>query len=293
MWGAMFPIAKIGLDAGAEPFWMVTLTFATAAVVMFPLAAVSRARRPSARGLLESGAIGALMIGGINIPLFWGEQFATGGAAAIVYATSPALSLVFLTAYNRGPRPNVRKVGALGLGLLGVIVLSLAAARGGPITDPWALVAFSLGAVCQGGGAVLIARRRPQGEGLWGQASQFAGATIAGLLVLGLLLPAPVLPLTLAVVGPMAYVALVSLVAGYVIFFRLIRASGPVSANLVTFVNPVVALLLGVLAFGETFQIFEGVGLLLVLVALVGLELPEHPRASQPSPSVGGSLART
>jgi len=74
------------------------------------------------------------------------------------------------------------------------------------------------------------------------------------------------------VIGSVAYFSLASLVLGYTIFFDLIRRAGAVTANLVTFLNPVVALAVGVVAFGEMFQSVELVGLGIVLLALVLLQ---------------------
>jgi len=289
LWGALFPISRLGIDAGANPFALVTVDFLLASGTAIVLAVVVRAARPRLASLAESAALGALMIGGINLPLFWGEQFATGGVASIVYATSPAISLLVLLAARRAPRPSGAHLAALAMGLAGVLVLSLAAGSGGPVTNPWGLAAFALGATCQGVGAVLIAVRRPHGEERWGQAAQFTGAAAAGLVTMGFLSAPFVLPVVAPVVLSIAYMGIVSLVVGYSLFFRLIREAGPVAANLVTFVNPVVALALGVFVFGESFRLAEGFGLVLVLVGLALLERPDRP-PTPALPSAGGPI---
>jgi len=205
-------------------------------------------------------------------------QFATGGAAAIVYATAPAISLVLLVALQRAPRPEVWRIAGLGIGLTGVLTLSLAASSSGPITQEGALLAFGLGAICQGVGAVLIALRRPGGEGRWGQAAQFGGAAAVAVVTLPLIASSWALPGTPVVLGSILYFSVVSMLLGYLLFFELIHRSGAVSANLVTFLNPIVALAVGVLAFGEVFAPLELAGLGLVLGALVLLELPRRRR---------------
>lgn len=284
IWGATFPVARAGISAGADPFVLVAVDFLLGTALAVAFAALSSAHRPPARSLLESAGIGALMIGGINIPLFWGMQFATGGAAAIVYATSPAISLLMLVALQRASRPGALRLAGLGIGLTGVLTLSLAASSDGPITRVAALLAFGLGAACQGAGAVLIALRRPEGEGRWGQAAQFAGASVAALVALPFLATSWALPLTPTVVGSVLYFGVASMLVGYTVFFELIHRSGAVSANLVTFVNPIVALAVGIFAFGETFEIAELGGLALVLIALALLELPDR-RHPSPGPS--------
>ncbi len=292
VWGLTFPIARLGIVSGTDPFLLVALDGLLAAAVSLPFAVTSREARPPARRLAVSAALGALMIGGINLPLFWGERLATGGAASIVYATSPAISFGWLLLLRHGGPPRAAQIAALAAGLGGVLALSVGAGGGGPVSDPWVLGAFALGAVCQGTGAVLVGRLRPAGEGRWGQTCQFAGAGAVSLVTVataGALGIVPIrAPVGLAVVGSVLYVGLASMALGYGLFFEMIRRSGPVSANLVTFVNPVVALAAGVVAFGEAFRVPELAGLALVLAALTLLELSgEGYRSSGGLPPAG------
>ncbi len=288
LWGATFPIARVGIAAGGSPFALATLDFLLAAVVAAGIAGARRAPAPSSRSLAESAGIGALMIGGINLPLFWGEQYATGGAASIVYATSPAISLAILLVLQRGPRPGALFAVALGIGLLGVVTLGVGAGSGGPIANPWSISAFGIGATCQGGGAVLMGVRRPTGESWWGRTAQFAGAGVAAIVTLAWLGRSLAVPTTVPVIGSIVYFAVVSLVVGYTVFFRILEGSGPVTANLVTFVNPVAALGLGIFAFGEGLGWAEVAGLALVLIALAVLELSGPAHSGGPPPDAAG-----
>ena len=272
VWGTTFPVVRWGIDAGANPFAMVVVDFGIAALLTASVAAVRRSPRPSVRDLAISMAVGGLLIGGTNLTLFWGEQFSTGGAAAIVYAAAPLVSTV--AALGLGVRAGLSRwqSSALAIGLAGVVVLALTTSGTSVLHNLWAIAAFALGAACQGSGAVLLAWVRPSGEGPWGLSFQFLGAS-ATALVLWPLLPYPFsLPLRIPVVGAIAFVALGTGTAGYLVYFELIRRSGPVRANVVTYVNPVVALLTGVLIFHEPFKLIELVGLAIILVALVFLE---------------------
>lgn len=280
LWGITFPIGRYGVASGADPFLLVALAFALAAAVAAPIAGLRRAPWPGARAVAESAGLGALLIAGINLPLFWGERFATGGAASIVYAASPVLSL--LVAVPLGVSASIGRRGALalGLGLTGVAVLGLASG-GTAIRNPWAIAAFGLGAACQAVGAVAIVRRRPRGEGAWGATFQFAGGIAPSLLVAALVGPVTGLVLDLPVVVTVAYLGLVSMLAGYALFFDLLRTHGAVGANQVTFLNPVVALVVGVVIFGEAFAPGELAGLALILLALALLHVPARTPAGE------------
>jgi probable blue pigment (indigoidine) exporter len=288
IWGATFPIARLGVATGADPFLLVTVAFAIAAVVTAPLAAATRTPFPSGRRLLESSGAGALLIGGINLPLFWGERYATGGAASVVYACAPLVSVACVALAGSGERIGRRAALALGLGLAGVLVLALASG-GAAVTSVWGLVAFGVGATCQGSGAVVLGRLRPSGERLWGETFQFVGGGAASLVVLAVVAPHATIALNPSVVASVLYVGVASMAAGYAIFFDLIHRHGAVAANEVTYLNPVVALALGVFAFGEPFAPEEVAGLALILVALVLLNAPRpraeaKPRAPEPVP---------
>ena len=290
IWGATFPIARLGVTTGADPFLLVTVAFAIAAVVTAPLAALSRTPFPSARRLLESAGVGALLIGGINLPLFWGERYATGGAASVVYACAPLVSVACVALWGAGERIGRRAALALGLGLTGVLVLALASG-GAAITSVWGLVAFGVGAICQGSGAVILGRLRPSGERLWGETFQFVGGGAVSLAVLSVVAPHAALALNPSVVASVLYVGVVSMAAGYAIFFHLVHRHGAVAANEVTYVNPVVALALGIFAFGEAFAPEEVAGLALILVALVLLNAPRPRAEAKPRPPEASAAA--
>jgi drug/metabolite transporter (DMT)-like permease len=287
LWGITFPMSRLGVAAGADPFLLVVLSFAVAVAISAPLAALRRSPTYSARRALESMGLGALLIAGINLPLFWGVRFATGGVASIVYATAPLLSLGAARLLGGGARLGSRGPVALALGLGGVLVLGLASG-GVAIASAWGLAAFGLGATCQGFGAVAMGRLRPKGEGPWGSTFQFAGGGLASLAVFMGVSPSVSVVWNDRVLTAVLYVGIVSFVIGYALFFDLLRTLGPVGANQVAFLNPVSALALGVLAFGEPFALPELGGLALVLLALTLLQGPGANRGPAPGASGGG-----
>jgi len=58
---------------------------------------------------------------------------------------------------------------------------------------------------------------------------------------------------------------LVCTALAFVLFFGLIAEVGPVKATVITYVNPAIAVLLGVVLLGESFTIWTGVGFVMVL----------------------------
>ena len=79
-----------------------------------------------------------------------------------------------------------------------------------------------------------------------------------------------------------AGLALVCTALAFVIFFELIREVGPARSTVVTYINPAVAVLLGVTVLDEPFTIGMAVGLPLVLVGMVLATGPSPRRPAEP-----------
>ena len=179
---------------------------------------------------------------------------------------------------------RLRQGAALAIGLGGVVLLGIATTQGSLVAGLGALAAFGLGAACQGTGAVLVARSRPHGENRWGLTSQFVGGAVAAFVLLPLLSRSPTLAISAATVGSIAFVGVVTMAFGYLPLLLHDPTLRGDPANQVTFLNPVVALVIGVFAFGEGFQPIEAVALACIVVALGLLQPRTKPRPSAPSP---------
>jgi len=73
-------------------------------------------------------------------------------------------------------------------------------------------------------------------------------------------MPAPAALWAIAVLG------VVCTAAGLIVFFRLIAEAGPSRASVITYLNPLVAVVVGVVALGEHLGAMSILGLLLILV---------------------------
>ncbi len=163
LWGATFPITRLGIEAGAPPFLLVTIVLFRAAAVTGVVAAVARDPFPSSKDLLLCLGIGAGVIGVANLTLFWGEQYSTGGIAAIVFATAPFISTV--ASFRPGTSVGLGPLQAAGpvLGLLGVVVLAVPSTGALVVSSGWGIGGLFVGAAAQGVRAVCVARWRPAG----------------------------------------------------------------------------------------------------------------------------------
>ena len=169
----------------------------------------------------------------------------------------------FGMAFNRS-----KLIGVL-IGLIGAAILIL---KGGNATDGsilFALVAL-LGTFCYGVNANIV-RHYLQDEHPAGLAT--GGFMLIGLgFVLLLYLSGGFTTLMtqdkdVTALRYIAYLAVVSTAGASILFFYLLQRTGPVFATSVTYLIPIIAVVLGVLD-GEAFGIQETVGMLVILSGL-------------------------
>jgi probable blue pigment (indigoidine) exporter len=282
IWGSAYPVIRYGLVAGATPLTYAAVRYALSAVAIALVAAASGTPRPAARSLGFSALLGLPIVGVYGLLLYVGESTTSGNLSAILIAVAPLLTAVFALGLLPGER--LHRLGYVGLivGFVGVAVMVapppgvvLASSFWGPLEVVGAAASFALG-------SVILRRKRPQGETLWGVSVQFAMATLFLTALLPVLEPHPSLPLTPGVLLAVAYLVIGPSLAGYTLYFYLHHHVGPGRANLIAYVNPVAALSIGTLVFMEPFEWWELVGFGLIVV---GLTLVTYLRPAAPKPA--------
>jgi drug/metabolite transporter (DMT)-like permease len=162
------------------------------------------------------------------------------------------------------------------VGLVGVVAIV-----GGDFVASDATALLSVGVVVVGYaiGPAILARR-------------LAGLPSVGVMALSLTLCALVYAPIAAVQWPsvmpstntlasVATLAIVCTAAAFLLFAALIAEIGPVRATVITYVNPAVAAVLGVLVLQETFTVGMAVGFALVIL---GSTLATRPARTAPGP---------
>ncbi|MCI4365017.1 MAG: EamA family transporter [Thermoplasmata archaeon] len=292
VWGAAFPIIRLGLLAGASPLPFAAIRMVLASATVALVAAASRERLPSWRALgLSALWGGGFMVGGYAGLLYWGEATTPGGLSAVLIASVPLWSAI--VAYYLLPAERFRRIGTAGIiiGFGGVTLLFLPdlLAKGiGTVEGPLAVVGAALFAAA---GSVLLRRTLTTPQGLWTLAAQFAtGGAILAVASLGTGVPLT-LPWNDNVLLSLAYLVGISSVLGYWIYYRLHHRVGPARANVVTYVNPVAGILVGALLLGEGVGVFEAAGFVVILLGLFLLQrdrLRGRPGSTEGTDAAGG-----
>ncbi len=223
-----------------DPMTLGAVRFLVAGVLMLLLHRLRGGRLPSRAAILHAAPVGALMfLGGNGFVSFAQQGGVTSGVAAIVASTTPLWAAILGPVF--GSRPHLSEWLGVLLGTSGVAVLAASAELGGSAGT----VAVLLLAPLTWALGSLIARRPGQAEGLAGPAFQMlwggVGMAIAAPL-LGEPLPTDVPATTWLII---AYLVVFGSLIGFTAFSWLLQHTSPGVALSYSYVNPVLAVLLG------------------------------------------------
>jgi drug/metabolite transporter (DMT)-like permease len=246
MWGIPYLFIRIAV-AEISPAVLVLVRTALATAILLPIALARVDLRP-----ILARWRWLVAFAGIEIALPWvmlgsAEQHLSSSLTGLLIAGVPLVGTVL--ALVTGGTDRLSPIGLVGLaiGLLGVTAIV-----GGDFGtyDPVALVQVAIVVVCYAAGPAILARR-------------LNGLPAAGVMALSLglcaLLYIPIaavqLPATMPsfnVVASVVILAVVCTAAAFLVFAALIDEIGPVRSTVITYVNPAVAAVLGVLVLHET-----------------------------------------
>lgn len=267
-WGASFLFIKVGLE-GLSPGQVVLARLVGGAVTLLAMCAVTR--RPLPRQLSTWGhllVVAVLLCVAPFLLFSWAEQHISSGLASIYNATTPLMTMIVaMVALPSEPRTRQRVVGVL-LGFGGVVVL----------VAPWSGLGRAslsgqlacLAATTCYGVAFTYLRRFVTPLGLPAVSVACVQVSLGALLML---VASPVLaagPVTLTwrVVVSMLVLGIAGTGLAYVWNTNVVAAWGATNASTVTYLTPVVGVLLGVVLLGEHVRWSEPVGAALVVLGI-------------------------
>jgi len=258
IWGTTWLAIKVSLHY-VPPMTGVGLRFIIAGLIMFGAAlAVRKAAAPNWKLVV----VLAITLFGLNYVLnYVSETHIASGLTAVLFGTLPFFTFIF-GHYMLGARTTARTWAGAVLAFAGVGLISLVGGAGGSL---WYALA-AIGAACSASFANVYAKRHAHNDPLvtLPPAMLLAGT---GVLILCLLLEHP----NLAHAAEPQSVALLLYMAiggSAVTFFINLWLLQRISANLVSlsaFIIPVIAVVVGVFAGGESFGMRDVLGAALVL----------------------------
>jgi drug/metabolite transporter (DMT)-like permease len=263
IWGIPYLMIKVAVSDLA-PATLVFGRTAIGALLLLPVALTGRRLHGLRAAWLPLAAYTVVEICAPWLLLSFAETRLPSSACGLLLPTVPLVGAVLTRWTGDRERLGVVRIGGLLIGLAGVA--AMVGLRLGPV-DVTAFAALGVVAVAYAVGPVILARRLGHLPGL--------GVAAASLVISALVnLPAGIAEAphhwpparVLAAVGVLGAVCTA---LAFVLFLRLVAEAGPARATVITYLNPTVAIMLGVLVLGEPFTAAIGVGFVLVLAGSV------------------------
>src|SRR5215467_2899329 len=275
IWGSSFLWIKLA-DRGFAPVEVTFARLALGAAALFPVVAVRREPLPRSAALWARIAVAALFANAIPYLLFAvAEQSVDSSTAGIINATTPLWTVTLAVAVRHQKPVTARQCAGLAVGFGGTVL----------IFSPWhsaSSVASAGGLECLGASIsyavsyVYMDRflaRRGMGAIVL-SACQLGAAAVMLAIALGVSgVRTP--HVTAESVVALAVLGIIGTGFAYVLNYQIITSEGATVASTVTYLLPVVAIVLGVLVLGESVTVSALAGITLVLA---GVALTRRPR---------------
>jgi drug/metabolite transporter (DMT)-like permease len=191
----------------------------------------------------------------------WGEQHVSSSAAGILTATDPLFTALLALWMIRSEVPGRKQLAGLVIGFAGVIALLGIDFRGSAV-QLLAAGAVLLSALGYAAAALVYRRWLADVPAIGVTAVMTAICSVAFLAPAAINLPRQVPPVTSVLA--LAALGIINTGVAYWLFYLLIDRAGAAVASVITYVMPVVALVLGIGPLGEQLTIGAVAGLILI-----------------------------
>ena len=262
IWGSTYLAIKIGLET-VPPFAMQAIRFGIAGVLLYVALRMRGAPTPTRAQWWSAAQVGALLlIGGIGL-VSVAEDWGVGtGLVATLIAVQPMM--MSLAGGLLGTWPRRREWWGMGVGLAGVLVLVADTGLGGSIAGI-ALVLCS--SIAWTAGSILT-KRSDMPQGAMASAAEMVCAA-PGFVVLALLKGETVQVPSARSAAAVAYLVIVGSIVAFSAYLYLLGRVRPALAVSYAYVNPIIAVILGVVVADEVLSVNMAIALPLVLIGVV------------------------
>jgi len=273
IWGSSFLFTELSLrflPYFGVSFWRTFL----GGLAMFALVFLLKLQLPKGTQWFHLWVAGVFM-SAIPFSLFsYAQQFTTSSLAAIIGAATPMFTLLAILTIYRTEKVTIVATVGLMVGLIGVAI-TLGVWEGFGQNDPLAIGALVLATISYGIGGPYI-RKFVTPINLSGTSSAAAQVFTSAITLLPFyLLSGPLITASPSIESLLSIIALGVLGSGYAyrLFHDVIKDAGSTVASTVTFTNPVVATIWGILLLSEELHWYEPIG---GVVVILGAWLAQH-----------------
>ena len=267
IWGASFLFIELALTF-LTPVGVAFGRTAFGAMAMLVAMMIFRTKLPTSFEAWKHLTIAGIMMSSVPFVLFsYAQTEVTSALAAIINAVTPITTVIVILIAFRAEKLKPHVIFGIVIGLLGVLVV-LGAWQGFEENNPLAIIAMLVAVVLYGIGTPYV-RKYVTPLNLATEVSVFGQVGTAALTLLPIYLLSG--PLITSVPDVQSVAAIVTLGAfgsgvAYLLYYKILDIVGSAIASSVTYVTPIIAVILGVWLLGEELHWYEPVGGLIVIL---------------------------
>jgi drug/metabolite transporter (DMT)-like permease len=264
LWGATYLGMRTALQS-FPPFLLAGIRALIAGILMFTFLRVRGVPMPTRKEWLGSAIVGAFLLIGGNAEVNFAEQWVSSGMAAVAIGAVPLWAALFAGLFGRWPT-RFEWCGLV-LGFTGLILLNVG--HGISSSNPLGIIVLLISPICWAFGSI-ISQRVSMPKGLMAPAAQLLCGGVL-LIPLGLVTGERITAMpTPAALGSMAFLIVGGSLVAYTAYAYLLSHVRPALATSYAYVNPIVAVFLGIWLNNETINF---VGIIATLIILSGVVL--------------------
>lgn len=266
IWGSTYLAIKVGLES-FDPFFFAGLRYVLATALAYAWARFRGVGFPgSLRHWLPAFGVGVLFIAVCNGAIFWAETRLDSAYTALLITVNPVWAALLTPLYPGEARLKLGGWAGVILGFVGTTIL----------LAPWravtpelkAAVVVVVSALIWAATALGVRRIRERYDPLALTVAQMASGAVVLLAVAAVRGQAVVGPVTLRAAGALAYLVVFGSLVAFTAYFFLLRHMDATRVASSTYINPVVAMVLGMVLLDEVITWYMGVGIAVVLAGV-------------------------
>src|SRR5215213_4213558 len=262
LWGIPYLFIKIAVDDGVPPAFVAWSRVVLAAAVLLVLA-WRAGSLDSLRGKGRWLAAYAFLEISIPFPMIAvGEQHVSSSLAAILIAAVPLFVALLAIRFDQAERATGSRLAGLLIGLTGVVVL-MGIDVAGKSDEMLGAAAILVAALGYAAAPMVLKRKFSHLDSRAAMGTSLAIAAVV-LTPFAALAPPEAMP-DADVLASLAVLGIACTALALVVLTALIVEIGPGRALVITYINPVIAVALGVLILDERLGPGSAIGLLLII----------------------------
>lgn len=278
IWGSTFTAIKWGLDS-FPPFMLAGMRFMLAGLFFLFMAKWNEIKSMTRSDILKEFRVGILLTLG-NAGVCWSEQYISSGVAALIVGALPVMFMIFNWVSFEKKTPHISAVFAFIVGMTGITLISLDSSS----ASDWKVVLALLLANCAWVTGSLLFRTSKSTISYYPRATMqtfLGGLTLFSFSFLIGERAVDFSTIKMSGIISVFYLAIAGTVLAYTAYSFLLRNVGTEITSTYALINPLLALLFGVLFLNEPLTIKVAISTTLilasVLIVLYGDKLIKQP----------------